>query len=64
MPRALIAETIDMIAVLTGRGGQRRLAGIWQVGDLSPAGAYVVEPLGLGPDGKVAQPELSKGRNS
>jgi type IV secretion system protein VirB11 len=64
VPRALIAETIDMIAVLTGRGGQRRLAGIWQVGDLSPAGAYVVEPLGLGPDGKVSSLNSAKGRNS
>ena len=64
VPRALIAETIDMIAVLTGRGGQRRLAGIWQVGDLSPAGAYVVEPLGLGPDGKVTRLNSAKGRNS
>jgi type IV secretion system protein TrbB len=64
VPRALIAETIDMIAVLTGRGGQRRLAGIWQVGDLTPAGAYVVEPLGLGPDGKVSSLNSAKGRNS
>ena len=63
VPRALIAETIDMIAVLTGRGRQRHLAGIWQVGDLSPAGAYVVEPLGLGADGKVVSLNPSKGRN-
>ena len=62
MPRALIADTIDMIAVLTGRGGQRRLAGIWQVGDLSPAGAYVVEPLRLGPDDEVSSLNSIKGR--
>lgn len=63
VPRALIADTIDMIAVLTGRGGQRRLAGIWQVGDLSPTGAYVVEPLGPGPDGKLPSPNSAKGRH-
>jgi type IV secretion system protein TrbB len=64
VPRALIAETIDLIAVLTGRGRQRRLAGIWQVGDLSPAGAFVVEPLGLSPDGMVVNLNLAKGWNS
>ena len=63
VPRALIADTIDMIAVLTGRGGQRRLAGIWQVGDLSAGGAYVVEPLGLGPDSNLPSPNSAKGRN-
>jgi pilus assembly protein CpaF len=45
--RALIAETIDLIAVLAGRGIQRRLAGIWHVGELGPAGDYIVTPLGL-----------------
>src|SRR6516225_5171748 len=45
--RPLIAETIDLIAVLAGRGAQRRLAGIWQVAELGPTGDYVVEPLGL-----------------
>jgi type IV secretion system protein VirB11 len=63
VPRALIADTIDMIAVLTGRGGQRRLAGIWQVGDLSAGGAYVVEPLGPGPDAKLPCPNSANGRN-
>src|SRR3982075_2657494 len=40
--RPLIAETIDLIAVLAGRGAQRRLAGIWQVAELGPTGDYVV----------------------
>jgi len=53
VPRALIAETIDLIAVLTGRGHRRRLAGLWHVGDLSPAGTYVLEPLGLSADSKL-----------
>jgi len=45
--RPLIAETIDLIAVLAGRGARRGLAGIWQVAELGPTGDYVVEPLGL-----------------
>jgi type IV secretion system protein TrbB len=45
--RPLIAETIDLIAVLAGRGAQRRLAGIWHVAELGSTGDYVVEPLGL-----------------
>ena len=53
VPRTLIAETIDLIALLTGRGHRRRLAGIWHVGDLSPTGSYVLEPLGLGTDSKL-----------
>ncbi len=47
VPRALIADTIDAIAVLIGRGRQRRLSGIWQISGLSPAGTYSLEPLGL-----------------
>jgi len=46
VPRALIADTIDVIAVLIGRGRQRRLSGIWQIADLSPTGTYILEPLG------------------
>ena len=46
VPRALIADTIDVIAVLTGRGHQRRLSGVWRISGLSPAGAYMLEPLG------------------
>lgn len=39
-PRALIAETIDVIAVLTGRGPQRRLAELAAVSGLAPNGDY------------------------
>ena len=42
VPRALIAETIDVIAVLTGRGGERRLADLAVVEDLDSDGDYVV----------------------
>jgi P-type conjugative transfer ATPase TrbB len=46
VPRALIAETIDLIAVLAGRGGERRLAELATVAGLSPAGEYVLTPTG------------------
>jgi P-type conjugative transfer ATPase TrbB len=37
VPRALIAETIDVIAVLQGRGGERRLAELATVDALDPS---------------------------
>lgn len=40
VPRALIAETIDVIAVLTGRGTERRLSELVRVEGLDAAGAY------------------------
>ncbi len=40
VPRALIAETIDMIAVLAGRGAERRLAELAEVDGLMPDGDY------------------------
>jgi type IV secretion system protein TrbB len=46
VPRALIAETIDLIAVLAGRGQARRLAELAAVGGLGPAGDYVLTPAG------------------
>jgi len=44
VPRALIAETIDLIVVLAGRGSARRLADLVTVNGLSPAGDYVLTP--------------------
>ena len=46
VPRALIAETIDLIAVLAGRGSARRLAELAVVKGLSPTGDYVLTPAG------------------
>jgi type IV secretion system protein VirB11 len=46
VPRALIAETIDLIAVLAGRGSGRRLAELAAVKGLSPTGDYVLTPAG------------------
>ncbi|WP_343698800.1 P-type conjugative transfer ATPase TrbB [Caulobacter sp.] len=40
VPRALIAETIDLIAVLAGRGRQRRLIELSRLQGLAPDGAY------------------------
>lgn len=46
VPRALIAETIDVIAVLQGRGGERRLAELATVDGLDPStGDYRVFPI-------------------
>jgi type IV secretion system protein VirB11 len=45
VPRSLIAETIDVIAVLAGRGAQRRLAELAFVSGLDPdTGDYLVLP--------------------
>ena len=49
VPRALIAETIDLIAVLAGRGSARRLAELARVDGLGPAGDYVLTPAGAQP---------------
>jgi type IV secretion system protein VirB11 len=46
VPRALIAETIDVVAVLSGRGRERRLAELMRVAGLGPAGDYVLSPAG------------------
>ena len=46
VPRALIAETINLVAVLAGRGGERRLAELAAITGLSPAGDYLLKPVG------------------
>ncbi|MCC1493523.1 P-type conjugative transfer ATPase TrbB [Cognatishimia sp. F0-27] len=47
VPRALIAETIDLIAVLSGRGANRHLAELAHVGGLGPDGDYRITPAAL-----------------
>jgi type IV secretion system protein VirB11 len=42
VPRALIVETIDLIAVLAGRGPERRLAELATIDALGPNGDYVL----------------------
>ena len=50
-PSQHFAETIDMIAVLAGRGTDRRLAELARVTDLDDAGDYAIEPLLSHPKG-------------
>ena len=46
VPRALIAETIDLVAVLSGRGSARRLAELARVEGLGPDGDYrITHPI-------------------
>jgi type IV secretion system protein VirB11 len=42
VPRALIAETINLIAVLSGRGVERRLAELARVEGVKPDGDYLI----------------------
>ena len=46
VPRALIAETIDLIAVLSGRGNARRLTELARVAELTPDGDYRLTQVG------------------
>lgn len=46
VPRALIAETIDLIAVLSGHGAARRLNELARLQGLDAKGDYILIPLG------------------
>ncbi len=46
VPRALIAETVEVIAVLAGRGGARRLIELAAVRGFGPTGDYVLVQAG------------------
>jgi P-type conjugative transfer ATPase TrbB len=46
VPRALIAETINVIAVLSGRGADRRLTELAGVTGLGPSGDYSLTAMG------------------
>lgn len=52
VPRALIAETIDLVAVLSGRGSQRRLAELARVDGLGPDGDYRITSSTTNPEGE------------
>lgn len=54
VPRALIVETVDLIAVLSGRGAARRLSELSAVDGLGPDGDYRLKPATLGPDGDTS----------
>jgi P-type conjugative transfer ATPase TrbB len=49
VPRALIAETINVVAVLTGRGSERQLSELVEVVGLGQAGDYAISPAGEQP---------------
>jgi len=57
VPRALIAETINLIAVLSGRGASRRLVELARVDGLGPDGDYRIFPAGLPPEGPLVTGE-------
>ncbi|MET4278938.1 MULTISPECIES: P-type conjugative transfer ATPase TrbB [unclassified Bradyrhizobium] len=46
VPRALIAETINVIAVLSGRGAERHLSELASVAGLGPSGDYTLSKIG------------------
>ena len=46
VPRALIAETIEIVAVLAGRGAERRLAELVEVRGLGSSGDYLLMSVG------------------
>jgi type IV secretion system protein VirB11 len=52
VPRALIAETIDLVAVLSGRGAARRLAELARVDGLAADTDYRLSPATQPPDPK------------
>lgn len=54
VPRALIAETIDVIAVLVRDGTGRRLAELAEVTGLQPSGDYQVLPFTPQPTGEYS----------
>jgi len=54
VPRVLIAETINVVAVLSGRGATRRLAELARVEGLNPDGDYRVRPATQRPEGDPA----------
>jgi type IV secretion system protein VirB11 len=49
VPRALIAETINVVAVLSGRGMDRRLSEVAYIQSLEPNGDYVIVPARSSP---------------
>jgi type IV secretion system protein VirB11 len=46
VPRALIAETIDLIAVLSGRGSARRLSELVRIEGLDTHSDYILKQAG------------------
>ena len=51
VPRSLIGEAINLVAVLAGRGSARRLAELARIDGLDPAGNYRITPITPDPEG-------------
>lgn len=47
VPRALIADTINLVVVLQGRGAQRKVSELTSVGPLTDTGNYNLQPFRL-----------------
>lgn len=52
MPRRLIAEAIDIVVFIAGRGTARRVGAVMAVEGLDAAGEYILGPLVAGPGSK------------
>ena len=52
MPRRLIAEAIDLIVFIEGRGTARRIGSLAAVEGLEADGDYAVQPLAIEPPAK------------
>ena len=59
VPRALIAETINLIAVLSGRGASRRLVELARIDGLGPDGDYRMFPVEFPPEGPLVTGETT-----
>jgi type IV secretion system protein VirB11 len=55
VPRALIAETVNLIAVLTGRGGARHLSELAMIEGLGSDGDYAVDSVVATAEGDTCQ---------
>ena len=51
VPRSLIGEAINLVAVLAGRGSARRLAELARIDGLDPADNYRITPITPDPEG-------------
>ena len=60
VPRALIAETIDIVAVLSGRGTARRLSELVRVEGLGPDGDYRVATAVFAPGAPLLTPDAKE----
>ncbi len=56
VPRRLIAEAIDIIVFIAGRGAARRIATVARVEGVTPGGDYALTELPIQPEGDMSCP--------